>query len=158
MTEVLWKMNRRSCYYIECVAASRRGSRTRRFWTTCCLRRGTTNGFCLRFKVYCGPRPTPVKTTTLPTSNPMTQTTLSTQNATAITQHNTTTVYCSLLVEWVFYTSTDDWQQQQITTFLTFAQLRRRERCSLFFLSTLLKSIIHCPYRKQHIISKIIHV
>jgi hypothetical protein len=40
---------------VHCVAASRKASRTRRSWTTCCCRRVTTSGFCPRSKVHCGP-------------------------------------------------------------------------------------------------------
>lgn len=42
---------------VRCVAASRRESRTRRSWTTCCCRRVTTSGFCPRSKVHWGPYP-----------------------------------------------------------------------------------------------------
>lgn len=53
---------------VRCVAASRRASRTRRSWTTCCCRRVTTSGFCPRSKVHWGPHLTSVKTTTPLTS------------------------------------------------------------------------------------------
>lgn len=49
---------------VRCVTASKRASRTRRFWTTCCIRRVMTSGFYPRFKVHWGPIPLPIKATT----------------------------------------------------------------------------------------------
>lgn len=43
---------------VRCVTASKRASRTRRFWTTCCCQRVMTSGFCPRSKVHWGPHPT----------------------------------------------------------------------------------------------------
>jgi len=84
---------------MHCVAALRRENQTRRFWTICCSRPVTTNGFCRRFKVHWGSHLKLPKaiTPSLYPNDPRIQSTSNITGTAIITQH------CSSLVVRVLF-------------------------------------------------------